>query len=112
MKTYRNTETGNVYTEEELFRLYEQFKHEIYADAPNEAPAFDDYIDEVQASGGLTTVWYAVMRDREDDDWGTGSYDLDDAKRMCVSIGAGAYIAVIDEAPNPVCIEEIEQDEF
>lgn len=28
------------------------------------------------------TLWYAVMRDTEDTDWGAGSYDLDEAKAM------------------------------
>ena len=53
--------------------------------------------------------WYAVMQDREDDDWGTGSYDLEEAKRMALAYGSESYIAVIDEGGNPVCIEEIEQ---
>lgn len=57
-------------------------------------------------------IWYAVMRDREDDDWGTGSYDIDEAKQMCKGFGPDAYIAVIEEGVDPVCIEEITQDEF
>ena len=57
-------------------------------------------------------IWYAVI-DREDDDWGTGSFDLEEAKRMCLETGNDeAYIAVIDDCENPVCIEEIHQDEF
>jgi len=27
-------------------------------------------------------IWYAVMMDREDNDWGTGSYDLEEAIAM------------------------------
>lgn len=60
----------------------------------------------------MKTYWYAVMQNREDDDWGTGSYDIEEAKRMCLAIGPDSYIAVIDEELNPVCIEEIEQDAF
>jgi len=54
-------------------------------------------------------TWYAVMKDREDSDWGTGSHDLEEAKRMCRELGSDAYIAVID---GTICIEEITQDQF
>lgn len=57
-------------------------------------------------------LWYAVMENRENDDWGTGSYDIAEAKRMCKDLGTDAYIAVIVEGNNPVCIEEINQDAF
>lgn len=56
----------------------------------------------------MTEIWYAVMQDMDDNDWGTGSFDLDDAKRMAREYRAaghsGAYIAVIE---NDVCIDEI-----
>lgn len=55
--------------------------------------------------------WYAVMRYRDDDDWGTGSYDLDEAKEMCRKYPEG-YIAVIKEGVDPICVEEIEQENF
>lgn len=63
--------------------------------------------------------WYAVMRDREDDDWGTGSFDLDEAKAMTRAYPEG-YIAVIDgdfddnglPTTDPICIDEIEQGDF
>ena len=55
-------------------------------------------------------LWYAVMANREDTDWGTGSYDLEEAKAKCRDYGAEAYIAVIAEGENPVCIEEITQE--
>ena len=52
-------------------------------------------------------LWYAVMRDNEDDDWGTGSYNIDEAKEMVKAYPEG-YIAVIDEGNgNPICVEEI-----
>lgn len=54
--------------------------------------------------------WYAVQRDQEDD-WGTGSYDLGEAKEMArkqVGDYPGTLIAVIDNSNgNPVCVEEI-----
>ena len=55
--------------------------------------------------------WYAVQTDRTDD-WGTGSYDYDEAVQMLKEQGYG-LIAVIDEGSNPseaVCVEEIEFD--
>ena len=58
-------------------------------------------------------LWYAVMRDRSDDDWGTGSYDLQEAKKMAIELGAEAYIAVIEGSEHDnVCVEEIEQEDF
>lgn len=56
--------------------------------------------------------WYAVMRDRDDDDWGYGSYNLDEAKQMARNYGDEAYIAVIEESENSVCVEEIRQEDF
>lgn len=52
--------------------------------------------------------WYAVQYDREDTDWGTGSYDLEEAKEMCRENGY-KLIAVIDvSGDDPVCVDEIE----
>lgn len=55
------------------------------------------------------TTWYAVMQDAEDNDWGYGSYDLDEAEKMVKQyIPDGGYIAVIDEwDDDAVCIREI-----
>lgn len=55
--------------------------------------------------------WYAVMKDREDTDWGYGSYDLDEAIEMAKVYSPGSYIAVIDETGDPVCVDEIEVEE-
>lgn len=56
-------------------------------------------------------IWYAVMQDNEDNDWGYGSGDLEEAKAMVAKHKAmgyvEAYIAVIDDTADPVCIEEI-----
>ena len=55
----------------------------------------------------VITIWYAVMADDEDDDWGTGSYDLDEAKEMVKKYPNG-YIAVIKEGKSDsTCIDEI-----
>ena len=52
-------------------------------------------------------LWYAVMRDDEDNDWGTGSYNLEEAKEMVKAYPEG-YIAVIDEGDgDPICVDEI-----
>jgi hypothetical protein len=63
--------------------------------------------------------WYAVMMDREDNDWGTGSFDLDEAKTMATKYPEG-YIAVIDggydengnATTDPICVDEIVQEDF
>lgn len=56
-------------------------------------------------------IWYAVLEDNDDNDWGYGSHDLDEAQKMVAkfrSIGYDdAYIAVIDETADPICIEVI-----
>jgi hypothetical protein len=57
-------------------------------------------------------MWYAVMRDREDYDWGYGSENRRKAESMAVNMGPDAYIAVIDTEGDPVCVEEIEQSDF
>lgn len=59
--------------------------------------------------------WYAVLRDNEDTDWGTGSTRLREAAKMVRKMRrAGdeeAYIAVIDITSDDmnaqVCIDEI-----
>lgn len=64
----------------------------------------------------MKKLWYAVMPDKDDDDWGFGSYDLSVANDMVAKYKAmgysDAYIAVIDEGTaddpaDPVCIREI-----
>ena len=56
-------------------------------------------------------LWYAVMTDADDQDLGTGSYILDEARDMVQrnrDIYPDGYIAVIDESTHsPVCIDEI-----
>ena len=57
-------------------------------------------------------LWYAVMEDRNDTDWGYGSYERSEAERMALEMGKDAYIAVIDTEGDPICIEEISQEDF
>lgn len=55
--------------------------------------------------------WYAILMDNDDNDWGTGSYDLAEAKSEVARYKAmgypNAYIAVIDEGGDPICVEVI-----
>lgn len=54
--------------------------------------------------------WYAVMRDSDDTDWGTGSYNYEEALEMVHQyIQDGGYIAVIEECDDPICVEEIRE---
>ena len=105
---YRNFDTNELFTEEEVKNLYEQFKDEI-----PDYDSFEDYIEDMlskgrRKEGGLVVAnWYAVMTDNNDSDWGTGSYDLEEAKAMARNYGKEAFIAVIEEGNDPVCIEEI-----
>ena len=67
----------------------------------------------------IMKYWYAVMMDREDTDWGYGSFDLDEAKAKA-SKYPESYIAVIDggydedgnETTDPICVDEIMQEDF
>lgn len=52
------------------------------------------------------TYWYAVMADDDDDDWGTGSESLEEAREMLKQYPDG-YIAVIRMGDDPVCVREI-----
>lgn len=58
------------------------------------------------------SYWYAVMADEEDSDWGYGSKDLNEAKKMCREMGSQAYIAVILEGVDPICVGRIDQSNF
>ena len=61
----------------------------------------------------MTNYWYAVMTDADDQDWGTGSYDLEEAKRKVREnrdIYPDGYIAVIEETSHDaVCVDEIHE---
>lgn len=58
----------------------------------------------------MEKLWYAVTDKLNDEvDWGNGTYDLQEAKKMLKEQGKGE-IAVIDSAENQadsLCIDEI-----
>lgn len=78
---------------------------------------WDNHLDEGPEWVYSPGNWYAVMEDDDDDDWGTGSYDLDEAKEMVKKYPNG-YIAIIDEhidengPHNPTCVGEIRGDDL
>lgn len=54
--------------------------------------------------------WYAILMDEEDNDWGVGSYDFEEAMKKALDMNAYG-VAVIDEGSDPICtgIEYCEQ---
>lgn len=64
----------------------------------------------ISGAPAAVTIWYAVQRDPQDD-WGTGSRNLEEAKEMAreqLDEYPDTLIAVIDDSgSNPVCIDEI-----
>lgn len=64
-------------------------------------------------------LWYAVMRDSDDNDWGIGSYYRNEAEYMVfenISEYPDGYIAVIDEGDgtpiSKICVDEIYPEDF
>lgn len=56
--------------------------------------------------------WYAVQGNM-DNDWGYGSYDLEEAKQMLADLCEDyGKIAVIEEGDDPVCVEELTYDDL
>lgn len=60
--------------------------------------------------GLVESLWYAVLEDNEDD-WGTGSTDRDEAIEMLRKQGYG-LIAVISDNGDPACIDEIRYEDI
>lgn len=60
----------------------------------------------------MNKVWYAVMEDANDNDWGYGSYNYEEAVKMAKNIGKESRIEVIEEGQDPVCSEVIEYEDF
>ena len=52
-------------------------------------------------------LWYAVMTDAEDNDWGYGSENIIVAKAKAQNCGDEAYIVVIENGKDPVAVDEI-----
>ena len=59
-------------------------------------------------------MWYAVMQNMEDSDWGFGSRDLVVAKAMAQNYNSDgcAYIVVVDDGADPVAVDEIHDIEI
>lgn len=55
---------------------------------------------------GWMKDWYAVQTS-SDDDWGTGSYSLEEAIEMAKQIEGATMIAVIEMGEDPVCVDEL-----
>lgn len=56
-------------------------------------------------------VWYAAMKNEDDDDWGYGSFDIVEAVEMAIGFGTcAAYIAVISDKDDPVCEDTFQID--
>ena len=61
----------------------------------------------------MKKIWYAVLRDNEDNDWGYGSYNKREAAKMVRKlrreVNPDAYIAIIEVADeyNSICVGEI-----
>lgn len=58
----------------------------------------------------MKKLWYACMVDDEDQDWGTGFYNLAEATEYLKArkdIYPDGYIVVIDITADPVCVDEI-----
>jgi len=74
---------------------------ELYGDFETE----DELIDFMEREYGM---WYAIMMDDDDTDWGFGSNDRDEAISLARSMDA-KYIAVIKMGDDPVCVDTIEE---
>lgn len=56
----------------------------------------------------IMKTWYAVQMDGTDNDWGTGSFDYNEAVKMAREDGA-EIIAVVQ---NGCCVKVIYSDNF
>lgn len=74
------------------------------AEETSEEESSEENAEETSEETNQKNLWYAIQRDREDD-WGTGTYDRDEAiRRLKESDGYYTLIAVIDK---DLCIGEI-----
>ena len=112
MRHFKNIDTGEIWSEEEIRTEYNNFKSE--SDYMRGFDNFEEYLEDQIRLGknresGLSPIWYAVQKTREDA-WDNGTHDLDEAKEMLKEQGYG-LIAVIDEESN-FCEEEIEYEDL
>lgn len=86
-----------------------------YAWGEEDIERWETYGDNAKLDEGCIVnpvLWYAVLLNEEDNDWGTGSYGISEACRMLRNVResgyAGARIAVVNVGENdPVCVDEI-----
>lgn len=107
MKHFKNIDTNEIWSEDEIRTEYNNFREE--SDYMKQFDSFEEYLEDQIRLGkngesGLSPIWYAVQKDREDA-WDYGSFDLEEAKGMLKEQGYG-LIAVIDENSN-YCEDEI-----
>ena len=68
----------------------------------------DDLIPAIDNRMTSDRIWYAVMADRDDSDWGYGSHDKSEALQMARNMdNPDAYVVIID---GDVAIGEINLD--
>lgn len=62
----------------------------------------------------MNKLWYAIMENRNDTDWGHGTYSVLEAYAMLIKEERrhpDAYVAVIDESgEEPVCVDELRSE--
>ena len=103
----RDRECGNYIdefnTEEEALKVLKEYEED---DKANYCFTPDFY--EI-----VPLYWFAIISD-DDNDWGTGSYNLEESKEKCQRYGKNYYIAVINERScnDPICVKEIRQEDF
>lgn len=117
-KVWIDLSTGEISTksirdaEEVISQIMELVAFLTPADEAAEEPS--EQVAEEPSEEPARKLWYAFMSDRDDNDWGTGSFDRDEAMKMLRECPEG-YIAVIDadydENGNATtdgeCIDEI-----
>lgn len=60
----------------------------------------------------MSKIWYAAVMDESDNDWGTGSFNFDEATKIAKGYGENSQVLAIDggydESGNattdPICI--------
>ena len=97
---WRNTTLEDIKESVKLDGIYEDLTEDEF----NEFS--ESILNKVHDDGYEESEWYAVMKDREDTDWGFGDFDLEKAKLSARGFGYDAYIAVILHGE---CIREITQ---
>ena len=106
-------ETKNIRSAEDMIDCIRKLLAYLGAEIVEEEEIIEDTTDAEEATEETVPApWYAVLYDCEDNDWGTGSYDLEEAKKMALRYRADgwpeAFIAVIDESgPDAFCLDVI-----